>query len=254
MNLRRFKKEGLEKFKDYHDRLRDTPTLNPPTELLEDRKHTEPVSQDSEVEQRHFDTRLEAGLYLNDLIERAQVRSPERDQGLWAWLTLFYFDEVCPRDAAGRRKVGETARLIPELDSHRKYYRHLLLGPFLIVRAHRDNPERAMALLCGRLDKPGDVAEQLCSRQELVTNRGVIELATRLYYDGETKQLKRGAGGKGPGSPRRLAQLLNQLDLTYYLYTMTADELEALLPDEFRRFREVGANQCHPGGKRPDFA
>lgn len=240
MNLRRFNEEGIKKFEEYHERLRQTPTLNPPTELLDDRRHTELVSKDAEVQQRHFDTRLEAGLYLNELIDRAQIRSPERDKGLWAWLTLFYFDEVCPPEATGTRRVKQAARLIPDLGSYKRFYRHLLLGPFLIVRAHRDNPERAMALLCGPLHKPGEVAEQLVSRQEIVTNPGVIELATRLYYDKEKKQLKRGAGSKNdePGSARRLAAFLNQLDLTYYLYNMTADELEALLPDEFDRFRQ----------------
>jgi hypothetical protein len=47
------------------------------------------------------------------------------------------------------------------------------------------NPHRALGLLCRPLDSPGDVVEQLASRQELVTNRGIIELATRLYVDTE---------------------------------------------------------------------
>ena len=92
-------------------------------------------------------------------------------------------------------------------------------------------------MLCNPLWQPGEIAEQLASRKELVTNRGVVEAATRLYYDSTTRTFKRGAGTKTRGAPRRLADLLNQLDLTYYLYGMAADELLALLPKEFDRFR-----------------
>jgi hypothetical protein len=176
---------------------------------------------------------------LNELLERSGFALPERDRGLWTWLTLFYFDEVCPADGNGNREPQDEARLMPLLDNHQRFYRHLLLGPFLIVRAHRDQPERAIAMLCNPLWKPGEIVEQLASRKELVTNRGVVELATRLYYDAEKKSFKRGAGSSVKGAARRLATLLNQLDLTFYLYGMSAEELLALLPKEFDRFRSA---------------
>ena len=75
------------------------------------------------------------------------------------------------------RKPGALARHIPEPGNFQRYYRHLLAGPYRIYRAHRDDPQRALALLCQPLDSPGDVVEQLASRQELVTNRGIMELA-----------------------------------------------------------------------------
>jgi hypothetical protein len=56
------------------------------------------------------------------------------------------------------------------------------------------NPERAIAMLCNPLWKPGEIAEQLASRKELVTNHGVAEMATKLYYDAEAETFKRGAG------------------------------------------------------------
>ena len=68
--------------------------------------------------------------------------------------------------------------------------------------------------------------------------RGWWNAASRtLYFDPATGSFKRGAGTKTRGAPRRLADLLNLLDLTYYLYGMTADESLALLPKEFDRFR-----------------
>ncbi|MCU0770483.1 MAG: hypothetical protein MUE94_01765 [Verrucomicrobia bacterium] len=224
-------------FANYRGRLALEPALPPPVELLEDPALTEELPGEVEVLPRVFTNRLDAGLFFNDLVDRAAINLPERDQGLWAWLTLFYFDQVCPADGNGRRDPKDEARLLPILDNHQRFYRHLLVGPFLIVRAHRDLPKRAIAMLCNPLWKPGEIAEQLASRKELVTNRAVAEAATELYYDPTKDSFKRGAGSDVRGAARRLATLLNQLDLTWYLYGLSAAELLQLLPKEFDRFR-----------------
>ena len=237
MKLRCFNNDGIAAFASYRAQLALEPNLPPPFHVLEDPALTEEVPGEIEVQKRNFETRLEAGRYLNDLLEHSGIARPERNRGLWSWLTLIFFDAVCPADGNGNRAAQDEARLVPLLDNHQRFYRHLLLGPFLIVRAHHDNPERAMAMLCNPLWKPGEIVEQLASRKELVTNRGVVELATRLYYDKGIKSFRRGAGSSVKGAARRLAALLNQLDLTFYLYGMTADELQAMLPKEFDRFR-----------------
>ncbi len=237
MRLRRFNDDGIAAFAAYRSQLALEQKLLPPVGMLEDAAVTDLVLPEIEVQQRQFATRLEVGRYLNEIIEEAGIELPERDRGLWTWLTLFYFDELCPADGNGSRNPQDEARLLPLLDNHQRFYRHLLLGPYLIVRAHRDNPERAIAMLCNPLWKPGEIVEQLASRKELVTNHAVAEVATRLYYDPAVGSFKRGAGSSVKGAARRLAALLNQLDLTYYLYGMSADELMTLLPKEFDRFR-----------------
>lgn len=237
MKLRRFNRDGVAAFANYRSRLSLESTLPPPTQLLDDPALTEVVSENVEVTPRPFESRLEAGRHLNELIDAAGISLPERDQGLWTWLTLFFFDAVCPADGHGKRDPQDEARLLPLLDNHQRFYRHLLLGPFLVVRAHRDQPERALAFLKQVLWKPGDIVEQLASRKELVTNRAVAEAATRLYFDPVAGAFKRGHSSKIKGGPRRLANLLNQLDLTWYLYGMTADDVLNLLPKEFDRFR-----------------
>ena len=148
-------------------------------------------------------------------------------------------DPVCPADGHGHRKPGETARHIPDAANFQRYYRHLLAGPWRIVRTHRDAPDRALAVLCQPLHKPGDIVEQLASRQELVTNRAFIAAATRLYVDATTQQPRSGSGGKTRGAPRRLADFCNQLDVTWDLYAMEAGELIEKLPKEFDRFRRA---------------
>jgi len=208
-----------------------------PDEILTDEAMSEPVQPESQIEQLNFSNRFEAANYLNEKLAEAGIANLERDKGLWAWLSLFYFDQLCPLDENGLRKPGERARWILAVGDYRKYYRHLLAGPFRIYRAHRDNPDRAFALLCTPLNRPGDIVEQLASRQELVTNSAVMEAATALFVDDETRKPKRGAAGRGPGSARRLVDTLNQLDVTWDLYSMVAEDLLEMLPGEFDRFR-----------------
>jgi hypothetical protein len=180
---------------------------------------------------------MEAAAVLTDVLASAGVSDPERDAGLWAWLAAVYFETLCRKDKTGHLKPGERARWIPELSNFQRYYRHLLLGPYLIYRAHSDQPTRVAALLCGHVSSPGDIAEQLASRMELVSNRTLMQVATQLYVSPTTGKAKPGAGGKGGGSARRLADIVNQLDLTWDLYDMDAEGLLVLLPKEFGKFK-----------------
>lgn len=241
MKLHRFNPDGITAFADYRYRLALEPTLPPPAHLLEDPAYTNLVSETVEVTPQLFENRLEAGQQLNDLIDAAKITLPEHDRGLWAWLTLLHFDAVCPADGNGRRNPQGVERLMPLVDNYQRFYRHLLLGPFLIVRAHRENLDRAYAFLKQPLWRPGEIVGQLASSKELVTNPAVVEAATRLYFDPTTNAFKRGSSSKIKGAPRRLASLLNQLDLTWYLYGMTTDEILGLLPKEFDRFKAQSA-------------
>jgi hypothetical protein len=216
--------------------LKQGGSLQTPVSILTDAQSTEPLGVNIEVEARTFANRFEVAEYLHSRFAPADLTDIERDRGLWAWLSLFYFDVVCPPGKGGVRKPGALARHIPEPGNFQRYYRHLLAGPYRIYRAHREKPERALALLCQPIESPGDVVEQLASRQEVVTNPGILELATKLYVDSRTQRLKRGAGGKSGGSARRLYDVLEQFDLTWDLYASTGDELAAVMPKEFAKF------------------
>ena len=184
---------------------------------------------------------MEAARYLDAVLAGVTGCDVERDIGLWTWLTLLYFDEVCPKDGNGRRKVYDRARYVPAVTNFRKSYRHLLAGPYRVFRAHRDEPSRALVLLCGPLNKPGEIVEQFVARQEIITNPHIVELTTTIYYDTASGSFKRGAGGSGAGSPRRLARVLDQFDVTWDLYWMSAPSMLAKLPKEFDKFRPTTA-------------
>jgi hypothetical protein len=240
MKLRRLTPVGIAKFGEYLDLLETEPKRMVPTQLLEDIACSEIFGIPTEIQRKTFGTRYAAAETLDALLIKTGVPDVDRDVGLWAWLTLFFFDELCPKNKEMERELRERPAYIPEPQNFQRYYRHLLLGPFLIFRAHRDAPKRAMGLLCKPLPIIDDVVAQLASRQEFVTNPAVVELATHLYFDATSGTTKKGAGGKLGGSPRRLADILWQFDVTWDLYAMSLKEFWAILPKEFEKFRPAG--------------
>jgi hypothetical protein len=239
MKLRRLTPAGIAAFGGYLDALEHEPTRLVPSDVLNDPRLSEPLPVDVEITQQQFGSRFAAAEYFDNRFSDAGLGDTERDAGLWSWLALFYFDQVCPLGPNGERSPGERARYILDPANYRRYYRHLLAGPYRIYRAHRKNPGIALAVLCQPLDKPGEIVEQLASRQELVTNPAVMAAATILYIDKNTRRPKPGVQTKSEtkgGGPRRLAVVLNQFDVTWDLYAMQANELLNVLPAEFRRF------------------
>lgn len=236
MKARRLNESGIAIFAGWMETLKQGGSVQAPASLLTNPETAEALAVVVEVEPRTFANRFEVAEYLFTRFSAAGLTDVDNDRGLWAWLSLFYFDSVCPAGKGGSRKPGAQPRHIPEPGNFQRYYRHLLGGPYRIYRAHRDDPKSALALLCQPLETPGDVVEQLASRQELVTNRGIVALATKLYFDHTTQKLKRGAGGKAGGSARRLSDVIDQFDLTWDLYASTADELAAVMPKEFAKF------------------
>lgn len=237
MRLRRLNPRGIEKLSAYLDSLKTESPEPHPEWLLEDPEHTEPAGSSPEVDRRQFANRLEAGAYLYEVLTANDVPGSETDQGLWAWLALFYFEQLCPPDRSGRVHPGERARWIPDFGNFRRRYQHLLAGPFQVYRAHRDDPTRTLALLCGSLHQVSDTYLELAKRQELITNPAVVAAATKLYYDLKKGRLKRSGARGAPGTIRRFAEVLMQLDVAWDLYSMSAAELIEMLPAEFDRFR-----------------
>lgn len=239
MRINRFNQQGITRFAACIDSARAGEPGTDARSLVSDPALVEVVGEVDGLPALGADTsRREAAELLAGLIEQLSPGDHERDKGLWAWLSAVWFDDLCPADSDGRRKPGDTARWIPAVDDFKKYYRHLLAGPYRVLRAHQEDPDRAMAVLATSVSKPGDAVEQLVSRQEIVTSPTLMALATELYYDPETGSLKPGAGGKGPGSPRRFGgDIVPQFALTFDLHDMPVERLKHMLPIEFDRFR-----------------
>jgi hypothetical protein len=236
MKLGRLTPLGMERFSQFLDEMKTNPNAEIPKDLLTFPGYFETIDDETDVMPYKFKTRLAVAKYLHSLITSSGMTDVERDVRFWVALTAFYFDVLCPIDKNGQRKILKRARYIPETQNWRRYYRHLLLGPYLVYRTHLDNPERAMSLLCKAPHIFTDVDEQILAYQELVTNKSVVELTTRLYYNAKTMNLKSGAQTKGIGSPRRFVTILDQFSLTWDLYAASMEEILNLLPKEFEKF------------------
>jgi hypothetical protein len=155
--------------------------------------------------------------------------------GRWAWQPLCLFDQICPTDEAGRRRPDQIDRYLLHLESHRTRYRHLVRTAWSLVRAH-DSAARFM--LAGPLHVHGEAAEQLGAYQDVITCKPLIAAVGSLVWDVDRGRLKRGFGGSGPGSARRVQVVAKQFGLTYDLHSMRREQILALLPREFDRFRK----------------
>ncbi len=236
MRLRRFTSDGLNEFNNYLDLLEEDGALVPPMNILSDNKYSEDLNFEIEIENKAFATRYDVAEYFFEIFSGIGIQNLEKDIFIWSWCSLYFFEVLCPSDNEGFKFPRERSAYVPEPENYRRYYRHLLLGPFLIYRAHKDNPARALALLCKPPHIISDVEAQIAAYQELVTNRAIVELATKLYYDPKSKTTKKGAASKGIGSARRLVAVLNQFDLTWDLYATTTIVLQKMLPKEFGKF------------------
>lgn len=235
MILRRLTATGIDHFTAFLSEVKDNPKAPVPLHLLTAGDTSAALTQLVTVENTTIlATRMAAGRFLSRLLP--QGGGLENDTGIWAWLSLLFFDQLCPL-VKGKRQPGDRARWIPEADNFQRFYRHLLVGPYLIFQYYRKQPDVANVLLCQPVHTPGELVEQFASRQEIMTNRAVIEAATRLYYDPATGTPKKGASTKAAGSARRLASFIGQLDLTWDLYSLTAERFIEFLPPEFDRFR-----------------
>jgi hypothetical protein len=235
--LRKLNTQGVEKMQAFLAELELNSGTPVPTDILSDIMTSEELPVTLNVEQRRFGSRMAAAEYLHGILSSPGSAGLDRDPGVWAWLSLFYFDELCPKRKDGSRKLREVARLIVSGHAFR-YYRHLLAGPYLIFKAFRDDPEKAKIVLAGPLDTISDFIEQLASRQDFVQNKAVIGAATALYFDERTGKPKRGAADTkhSPGTLRRFVDIINQFEPTWDLYSMSAEQLVAKLPQEFVSF------------------
>lgn len=214
----------------------------PPEALLMDEGLSTPFGNYEIDEVKTFASRLEYGMYLDEVFRHADfhgLMSPDTD-GLWAWLTVVYFAQF-----SGKGIRRQEHYLVTRKGSAGSLaYRNAARTSYELAHIHGRNAE-----ICLRspMHTYGDMTEQLASRQTIAHNRGFFQTAFDMYMnDGK---LRRGAASKpkkpkerkagdrtGLGSVRRLAIALQRLDLTYDTEEMPSSLMQSVLPKEFAKW------------------
>lgn len=236
MIARRLNRIGIERFRTYLAGLRAGEKGDAPANLLEDARCSFGLQVELVVEPRRFINRFHVASYLSKVLADLPRSGADESEGLWSWLSLFWFDALCPRRADGTRRPGADHRHIADFE-HRARYGHLLYGPYLV---HRRHGVASQVLLGSPAHQDSHFYQVITGVQDLIANRGVLEAASLLYFDARTGKLKRGCqpSKPRPGTVRRFVRVLQQLDLTHDVYGMSGAEIVRILPAEFERWRE----------------
>jgi hypothetical protein len=230
--LRRLTESGIQEFRTFLAALRVESRTPVPEYLLEAPGMSEVIPTAPTLDRRFFKTKREAATYLHGVLKPLGLDDLMRDQGLWSWLALLYFDSVCPADSSLRRKVRADAHYILNPD-HRRIYRHLLRTPYHIIDSI---PRFNRIFLEQPLSVHGELIEQVVGgRLFLIRIPAVAEAVDRLYFDhdkGKPKPQITSARRRG-NFRSRLPLRVQQLSLTYDVAGMSADQLIESLGEEF---------------------
>ena len=233
---RSLNRTGIERLRACLSNLRTGARIRLPVELLEEAAYSHELPVDIAIDPGAFADRLAMAKHLNERLRSLDREITDGDPGLWAWLSLLCFDQLCPARDDGTRRPGQDYRHIPTL-VYRHRHRHLLFGPFQIFRRHG---ELATLLLTGPLHSESGIYHEIVSRQDLIANKGVLQAAAALYLDPKRGRPKPGAQGthRQPGTVRRFVRILQQLDLTYDIHGLSGEQILGLLPLEFDAWRQ----------------
>jgi len=238
MQIRRFNDRGIDQFQSMLSAIRKCPTTKPDWSLCEDIRFTDRNLPPIYIDRPGFATKRDAAVYLRRLLEPITDRQLERDGGLWTWLSLYFLDDICPLDKNGERRVLNDYHYIYFPTNMRWHYRHLLSISWRILlraapydRLFLDTPINSLQ----------SVVENTVRNLYLTRIPCIYMVLERLYLDPSTGKVKPRAIGphvfEGDLS-YRLPRKLRQLEKTFDLHSLSADQLFELLGSEFTPWLE----------------
>lgn len=235
MIVRQFNQAGIEAFRKFLAVYRPDGMGAVPRDMLEDNALTAVVTPQIEIEPQSFMVKSEAAHYLRDRLAPLGERDVATNADLWTWLTLFYFDEVCPV-RGGKRAVKNDYTYIFEPENPRHFYRHLL---FIAWRVLQVAPKHNRLFLGSPLSSLDKVTGEVMKRLYLTRIPCIFEVLDRLYWDNGRGRARIGIVDERnvkPGDLRhRFPIRIRQLEMTHDLQSLTADQLIELLGVEFQR-------------------
>lgn len=234
LSVRQFTLAGIEAFRRFLAACRLDPSLPAPWELLEEDSLTERVIPHLEVQQRSFGTRREAAEYLTSLLAPLPQDGVAKNAGLWTWLSFFFLNEICPL-RSGTRLVKNDYYYVFEPDNARHCYRHLL---FIAWHAHRIAKPFDRLFMCQPLSVLDKITEEVMKRLYLTRIPCIFEVLEQLYWDEVNQRPRRGIADarniRRGDLYHRFPIRIRQLEKTYDLVSLNAEQLLELLGEEFQ--------------------
>ncbi len=234
-----FNQAGIDEFERQLDEMETHKAPHSITALLTDSAYTVRIEKAEPVQVIDFANRLDCGKYFYMLFEnlKSQDVNAFGHRGLWTWFGAVWSDKLL-KNSKGNFFVGAHERYVLST-SARRDYRHLLYGPWLVYNAANSKPDLLEIALRDPVTKDSPVFEQLASRKEIVSNLSALTLINSCYRDVKTGAVYPEAiKGDIAGGLRRFGAVYSQLAVNYDLHNMNPDQIQRLLPDEFKTWLE----------------
>lgn len=229
-SLYSFSDKGVEMFKAFcRGEINDTAVDLSDPDIASEIADTNPFSV------QKYETSKEMAEAICNALGQLDLHKQLNNIGLWCWLTFVLRESVFKRGTNGGFKFGALEAWFPsDANDWAKAQRHKVRMPVQLFSQFGDDADHA---LCGAPHTPGEVREQ-CTGQQGMFTPTFQKFCRALYFDEARATFKRGAGAKGPGSPRRLAQVVRQLEVTWDVHSFSVKDWHNKVPSEFDRFKE----------------
>lgn len=234
MLLRKLNEQGVKAFEMFIYSQKSGSDDAIPFNLLSDDTFSEQTELSIDIEEnRRFDSRFQMGVYLVELFSDVEKTSIIGDHGLWTWLALVWFEQLCP--LTGGKMSPYAVENYSFSNSFGRRTRHAVYMTWNLVDLYGED---VRFMLCKEPNTRGEITEQLMGTQDILYSDAVIRVASLLYLDEKTGMFKRGAAArKSAGCIARYIKVIKQLKVNYDMYSISKAQLASLLPDEFSRFR-----------------
>ena len=154
----------------------------------------------------------------------------------WNWLSLVYYRQLLN----SHNKIGQLERVFIIKNTSYYPYSHLLKTPYDICKFYKfySDQENKLSkikfLLLDNINTNGTLFSEVVKRQDIMKNFMFIEVAYKLFYDENTKSLKKAIGK----DIRRLIKIWKQYERGFDMYRMPSQEIINRLLVKHKEFSE----------------
>ncbi|MGC8887533.1 MAG: hypothetical protein ACP5MG_10290 [Verrucomicrobiia bacterium] len=234
--LRIMQPAGEELFKEYHSNLYNSQSQKIP-QLDKEPYSLEYIPNIEVDEKKEFKTKEDIAKYLDEIFttrnaDRKDLLSA-KNKGIWTYLAYIWFDQLTNNKQNILKRPENYIATDPS--KYRRFYIHLVLSPYVIFSQYKSYKEPIWKLFLYNYPyESNDFAERVAPNQFIISHPNIVEAIYHLYFDQEKNIPKKNATSNDiAGNVRRFIKVFQQYELTYDVYSLTAEQIINLLPEEF---------------------